>query len=179
MSTPDGVGVEAFAVAALDRLGGAAEQDAPGLYTVLWPAPASADVEARRLAFDPEALEDAPDAELVTFASPALDQLVGLATASGRVARAFLNAPVTTSRATSERLARSYRFLDATWAPDAGRPRWLPAGVFLFRVRYLSDSREEEIHEVALSLVGGGILRRLAAAIERNAALEGVAPSSP
>lgn len=165
MSAPDGV--EAFAVAALEHLGGAAEQDAPGLYTVLWPDPASADVEARRLAFDPEALEDAPDAQLVTFASAALDELVGLATASGRVARAFLTAPATTSRATAERLRHSYRFPDATWAPEAGRPWWLPAGVFLFRVRYLSDAREEEIHQVAVSLVDGGILRRLAEAIER------------
>ena len=30
--------VEQFTVAALERLGGAAEEEAPGLFTVLWPA---------------------------------------------------------------------------------------------------------------------------------------------
>jgi hypothetical protein len=82
---------------------------------VLWPAGGSGDLKVRRLAFEPDALEDAPDAELVTFASPALEELVTLAGASGRVARAFLNAPAGVSRSTAERLAPSYRFLDATW----------------------------------------------------------------
>lgn len=84
--------VEQFTVAALERLGGAAEEEAPGLFTVLWPARGMTDVETRRLAFDPEALDEAPDAELVTFASPTLEEVVQLATASGQVARAFLNA---------------------------------------------------------------------------------------
>jgi hypothetical protein len=168
-------GIEAFAVAAVERLGGATEADGPGLHTVLWPAAAPGGVEARRLAFDPEALEDAPDAELVIFGSPALDELVRLATASGRVARAFLTAPANTSRATAERLARAYRFRDAAWTPGVGRTWWLPAGVFLFRARYLSDSREEELCEVAVSLVDGRILRRLGEAVERH----GLAPEPP
>ena len=165
-------GIEAFALAAVERLGGATESDGPGLYTVLWPSAVAGDLETRRLAFDPEALEDAPDAELVTFGSPALDELVGLATASGRVARAFLTAAANSSRATAERLARAYRFGDASWTPGTGRPWWLPAGVFLFRARYLSDAREEDLLEIAVSLTDGHILRRLGEAVERH----GLAP---
>jgi hypothetical protein len=166
VSRPDGI--EAFALAAVERLGGAVESDGPGLYTVLWPAGRPGGAETVRLAFDPEALEDAPDAELVIFGSPILDELVGLATASGHVAQAFLTAAATPSRATTERLARAYRFRDAVWTPDAGRTWWLPAGVFLFRARYLSDAREEQLCEIALSLTDGHILRRLGDALERH-----------
>jgi hypothetical protein len=67
------------------------------------------------------------------------------ATASGRVARAFLAAAANPSRATADRLARAHRFRDAEWAPGEGRTWWLPASVFLFRARYLSDAREEEL----------------------------------
>jgi hypothetical protein len=165
MSAEDGI--EAFALAAVEHLGGAAEQEAQGLYTVLWPVGESDRLEARRLAFDPEAMEGAADAALVTLASPALEELVVLATASGRVARAFLPASASPSRATREQLARSYRFLDATWTPQAGRSWWLPSGIFLFCARYRADSHEEELHEVAVSLADGGLLRRLGAAIDR------------
>jgi hypothetical protein len=160
-------GIEAFALTAVERLGGATESQGPGLYTVLWPTAGAGDVVARRLAFDPEALEDAPDAELVIFGSPALDELVRLAAASGRVARAFLAAAANPSRATAERLARAYRFRDATWTPRMGRTWWLPAGLFLFRARYLSDAREEDLLEIAVSLADGHILRRLGEAVER------------
>ncbi len=165
MRGPDGI--EAFAVAAIESLGGAVERRADGLYTVLWPSDDAVELETRQLAFDPEVIEEAPDAELVTFASPTLERIVRRATASGRVARAFLNAPAGTSPAVAERLGRSYRFLDALWASEAGRAWWLPAGLFLFRARYLCDVREEDLVEIGVSLVDGRILRRLAEAIER------------
>lgn len=161
-------GIEAFTVTAVERLGGAAEERAPGLYTVLWPADPAGQVETRQLAFDPEALEEEPAAELVTFASESLEQIVGLATASGRVARAFLNATSSASRAVAERLARSYRFAGASWTAGPARPWWLPAAIFLFRARLLSDAREEELFEVSVSLADRRIFRRLAEAIERH-----------
>ncbi len=160
--------VEAFTVAALERLGGAAEARAPALYTVLWPTEGGADLETRQLAFDPEALEEEPDAELVTFASPVLEEIVRLATASGRVARAFLALAAPSSRRTAELLARAYRFAEAAWSAETGSPWWMPAAVFLFRARYLSDAREEELLEIAVSLTDLRILRRLPAMIERH-----------
>jgi hypothetical protein len=160
--------VEQFTVAALERLGGAVEEQAPGLFTALWPVPGKTDVATRQLAFDPEVLDEAPAAELVTFASPTLEEIVRLAAASGRVARAFLNAVVPPSRRTAELLARSYRFTECAWSAATARPWWTPAGVFLFRARYLSDAREEELLEVALGLAELRILRRLPEAIERH-----------
>ena len=55
-------GVEAFTVAAVELAGGVVEQGADGLHTVLWPEPGSGDVTVRQLAFDPELLDEAPDA---------------------------------------------------------------------------------------------------------------------
>jgi hypothetical protein len=169
-------GVEAFTLAAIEGLGGAAEEQAPGLYTVLWPPEEHArDVETRQLAFDPDAIDDDGAAELVTFASPTLERIVRLATASGRVARAFLGAAPAPTRGVAERLARSYRFLDASWTPGTGRPWWFPAGIFLFRASYLSDAREEDLVEIAIGLADRRILRRLAEAVERF----GLVPDAP
>jgi hypothetical protein len=168
--------VEAFTLAAIEGLGGAAEEHAPGLYTVLWPPEADGgDVETRQLAFDPDAIEDDGAAELVTFASPTLERIVRRATASGRVARAFLGTSAAPSRGITDRLARSYHFLDAAWTPGTVRPWWFPAGVFLFRASYLSDAREEDLVEIAISLADRRILRRLAEAVERF----GLVPDAP
>jgi hypothetical protein len=160
--------IEAFTLAAIERLGGAAEADTPGLYTVLWPPEDGArDVETRRLAFDPDAIEEDSSAELVTFTSPTLERIVRLATASGRVARAFLGAPAPPTRGIGERLARAYHFSGASWMPGTARPWWCPVGIFLFRASYLSDAREEDLVEIAIGLSDRRILRRLAEAVER------------
>jgi hypothetical protein len=163
---PDGV--EAFTVAAIELAGGVVERGADGLHTVLWPEPASGDVTMRRLAFDPELLDEVPDAELVSFASPTLERLLRDTTASGRVARAFLDTVVTASRSMADQLRRAYRFLESTWTPQGGRPWWVPAGLFLFRVRFLSDEREEHLLEVAVNLTEGRLLRRLDEALDRH-----------
>jgi len=161
-------GVEAFTVAALELEGSVVEPRADGLYTVLWPDPGSGDLVMRQLAFDPELVDEVPDAELVSFASPILDRLLREATASGLVARAFLDTVASASRTTADRLGRSYRFLEGTWAPQGGRPWWIPVGVFLFRVRYLSDAREEDLLEVAVNLTDGRLLRRLGEALDHH-----------
>lgn len=160
--------LEAFTLTALDLLGGAAEERTAGLYTALWPVSGAGHLETRQLAFDPDLIDEQPDAEMVTFGSPVLEELVLRATASGRVAQAFLNAAVSPSRAIVDRLRHSYRFLESAWTAEGGRPWWLPTGIYLFRVQYLSDAREEDLVQVALNLVDGRILRRLDAAIERH-----------
>jgi len=160
-------GIEAFSLAAVEGLGGAAEKRAEGLYTVLWAEGPTAQPETRHLAFDPEALEDDPEAELVTVASPTLERIISRATASGRVARAFLNIPAGSPKGVADRLVRSYRFVHSAWTPGEGTPWFFPCGIFLFRVRYLSDSREEELVEVSVNLADGRILRRLDEAIGR------------
>jgi hypothetical protein len=167
--------VEAFTRAAIEGLGGAVEEQAPGLCTVLWPSENGGDVETRQLAFDPEAAEEDGTAELVTFASPTLERIIRRATASGRVACAFLGVAPAPTRGVVERLVRSYHFLDASWTAGTGRPWWSPAAIFLFRASYLSDAREEDLIEIALGLADRRILRRLAEAVDRF----GLVPDTP
>ena len=171
--------LEAFTLTALDLLGGAAEEQTVGLYTVLWPVSGAGHLETRQIAFEPDLLDEHPAAELVTFGSPVLEEIVLRATASGQVAEAFLNAAVNPSRAIADRLVRSYRFPECVWTPETFRPWWLPAGIFLFRVRYLSDAREEDLVQVAQNLVDGRILRRLDAAIERHGIASDLAEDWP
>ena len=160
-------GIEAFTIAAVEGLGGAVEKRADGLYTVLWADEPTAQPETRQLTFDPEALADDPEAELVTIASPTLERIITRATAAGRVARAFLGVAPGSPKGVAERMARAYRFVGAAWTPGEGRPWVFPSGIFLFRVRYVSDNREEELVEVGVNLADGRILRRLDEAIER------------
>jgi hypothetical protein len=176
--TPPG-DLEAFTLMALDLLGGAVEERTAGLYTALWPASGAGHLETRQLAFDPELIDEQPDAELVTFGSPVLEELLQRATACGRVAQAFLTAPVSPSRAVVDPLRRAYRFLDGVWIAEGGRPWWLPMGIFLFRVRYLSDAREEDLVQVAVNLADGRILRRLDEAIERHGTATDPAEAGP
>jgi hypothetical protein len=161
-------GLEAFTVAAVELAGGVVEQGDDGLHTVLWPEPGSGDVTVRRLAFDPELLDEAPDAELVSFASSTLERLLRDTTASGRVTRAFLDTLAIAAPSIVDQLRRAYRFFDSAWTSQGGRPWWVPAGVFLFRVRYLSDEREEDLQEVAVNLADGRLLRRLGDALDRH-----------
>jgi hypothetical protein len=161
-------GIEAFTLAAVELAGGAVEPGTDGLHTVLWSEPGSGDVTVRQLAFDPELLDEMPDAELVSFASPTLERLLRDTTASGRVARAFLDTVVTASQSMADQLRRAYRFLESAWNPQGGRPWWVPTGVFLFRVRYLSDAREEDLLEVAVNLSDGRLLRRLGDVLDRH-----------
>ncbi|MGH7334336.1 MAG: hypothetical protein ACREKS_16655 [Candidatus Rokuibacteriota bacterium] len=176
--TPPG-NLEAFTLTALDLLGGAAEELTAGLYTALWPAAGNGHLETRQLAFDPELIDERPDAELVTFGSPALEELIQRATASGRVGQAFLTAPVSPTRTVVDQLTRAYRFRDSVWVAEHGHPWWLPAGIFLFRVRYLSDAREEDLVQVAVNLAAGRILRRLDEAIECHSAVSDPAAAWP
>jgi len=161
-------GIEAFTLAAVELAGGAVEPGADGLHTVLWSEPGSGDVTVRLMAFDPELLDEVPDAELVSFASPTLERLIMDTTASGRVARAFLDTVVTASPSMADQLRRAYRFLESAWTPQGGRSWWVPTGVFLFRVRYLSDAREEDLLEVVVNLTDGRLLRRLGDVLDRH-----------
>lgn len=160
-------GIEAFVLTAVEHLGGATERRADGLYTVLWDAQDRGEPETHQLAFDPDALEDDPEAEMVTLGSPTLERIIERITAHGRAAEAFLPLPSGILRGVQDRLVRAYHFAEASWVPGEGRPVWVPAGVFLFRARYLSDSREEELLEVVVNLADGRLLRRLGEAIER------------
>jgi hypothetical protein len=164
-------GVEAFTVVAIEQAGGVVERGADGLHTVLWPEPGSRDVTVRQLAFDPELLDEVPDAELVSFASPTLERLLRDTTASGRVARAFLDTVASPSRSMTDQLRRAYHFLESAWTPQGGRPWWVPIGVFLFRVRYLSDEREEDLLELSVNLTDSRLLRRLQDALDRHGLL--------
>jgi hypothetical protein len=158
--TPPG-NLEAFTLTALDLLGGAAEELTAGLYTALWPATGNGQLETRQLAFDPELIDERPDAELVTFGSPALEDLIQRATASARVAQAFLTAPMSPTRTVVDQLSRAYRFRDSVWVAESCHPWWLPGGIFLFRVRYPLPALPRTLVRAGSTRLGNARLRPL------------------
>jgi len=68
-------------------VGGLEEEIEPQVYDVLFP---DSD-KPLRVAFDPDALPEHPSAQLLTFGSALLDDLLGKAQARGSVGFAFLD----------------------------------------------------------------------------------------
>jgi hypothetical protein len=148
--TPSG-DLETFTLTALDLLGGAAEERTAGLYgaLALGRGRTSRDSTAR---FDPELLDERPDAELVTFGSPVLEGCCGARPQPGRPRVSERRGePPDGRRSALTRLSIPGQRLDRR----GGRPWWLPAGIFVFRVRYLSDAREEDLVQIAVNLATG------------------------
>src|SRR5262249_40370027 len=88
--------LEVFLRKYLDTSGGVWDEIEPQVYDVMLPAgaevPASraSDSGMVRLAFDPEALPEHPSAQLASFGTPLVDQLLADALQRGRSAHAYL-----------------------------------------------------------------------------------------
>ncbi len=88
--------LEVFLRKYLDTSGGVWDEIEPQVYDVMLPA--GAEVPAGRantdgvvrLAFDPEALPEHPSAQLASFGTPLVDQLLGDALQRGRSAHSYL-----------------------------------------------------------------------------------------
>ena len=75
--------------------------------------------EVVRVAFDPDALPEHPDAQLAGFGAPLIDQLLSSAAQRGRYARAYRNGLNLMPQGLADRIARALYEQDVTGAePD-------------------------------------------------------------
>src|SRR4051794_28248294 len=82
--------LEAFLRTYADVSGGLWDQVEPQVYDLMLPSSAGSEAEVVRVTFDPEALAEHPGAQLASFGTPLVDQLLADAVARGRHVRLFL-----------------------------------------------------------------------------------------
>jgi hypothetical protein len=150
--------LEAFLRESLDASGGVWDEVEPQVYDVLWP---DAD-EPVRLTFDPEALPEHPAAQLVTFGSPVLDQLLERAHTRARVGLAYFDQAPPAVGTVAAQVRRELRLPDqAALRLDAARPLYVTHTVFWFEATYAGDAREQVLYCTAIDRYYGRFVRHL------------------
>lgn len=154
--------LEVFLRDYVETAGGAWDEVEPEVYDVLPPPglvlPGGAEVI--RLAFDPEALPDFPNAQLASYGTPFIDRLLRDAVERGRSAHFYV---VGQNLQPHDMLARLRRAL--TLAPPASlqvdRVRLLhfPQALFWFQVSLVAEQKEQVILPVAIDLHSGREVR--------------------
>ena len=150
--------LEQFLIEYVDAAGGLADEIEPQVYDVLMPDAAT----PLRVAFDPDALPEHPTAQLLTFGSALLDDLLGRAQRRGQVGLAFLDDVHLTPHALNQRLARDLILPDpVTLRIENMRPLYVTHSLFWFEVAYLADEKEQALHPIAVDRHYGRQVRYL------------------
>jgi hypothetical protein len=170
--------LEHFVGSYLEQVGGVWEALEPQLYLSLLPSEVARRLELAReellLAFDPEALEDHPEAQFIALGNPLLDRILADAQHLGQVARLFLSGfdlyPHGLERQVEETLG--IKPLKVTSRPLSFSYLW-----FWFRATLVSDEKEQDLLPVVLDLSTGNRANHLAEVLDRFPKLD--QPSFP
>jgi len=156
MSSPPPL--EAFLREYLDAAGGVWEEVEPQVYDALWPDAE----EPVRLTFDPDALPEHPTAQLLTFGSPVLDQLLDRAQARGRVGLAYLDDVPLAAEAMIPQVHRELHLPNLVTLQVASvRPLYVTHTLFWFEATYSGDVREQALYSVTIDRYYGRLVRHL------------------
>src|SRR5207247_6730485 len=118
--------------------------------------------ELVRLTFDPEALPEHPAAQLVTFGSPVLDQLLERAHRRARVGLAYLDVAPPAAETVAAQVRREVRLPDqVALRLGAVRPLCVTHTVFWFEATYARDAREQVLYSAAIDRYYGRFARHL------------------
>jgi len=156
-----GLGLEAFATALIERRGGVVQPQGDGLCAALLTPGLSGEATESlvTLAFDPDQAREAPDALMVTYGSPLLDRWVAEALKKGRTCRLWIRGLRTHPKALpSPSSALSVEGADLRFGD--GVPRGFGTTVFSFRVGFHSDEREEERRAIVVDTFYGRVVRQ-------------------
>jgi hypothetical protein len=150
--------LEQFLIEYVEAVGGLADQIEPQVYDVLMP-----DAETpQRIAFDPDALPEHRSAQLLTFGSALLDDLLGRAQRRGRTGNVFLDDVHLTPHALNQRIARDLILPDpVTMRIENMRLLYVTHSLFWFEVTYLADEKEQALHPIAVDRYYGRQVRYL------------------
>ncbi|MBI5650260.1 MAG: hypothetical protein HZC40_07430 [Chloroflexi bacterium] len=139
--------LEQFLIEYVDAVGGLADAIEPQVYDVLMP---DADTPMR-VAFDPDALPEHPSAQLLTFGSALLDDVLARAQMRGQIGLAFLDDTHLRPHALAERVTRDLVLPEAVALRiEQIRPRYVTHTLFWFEVTYLGDEKEQALYPLAL-----------------------------
>jgi hypothetical protein len=150
--------LEQFLREYVDVAGGLWDEPESQVYDVLWP-----DAEApQRLTVDPEALAEHPEAQLLAYGLPLLDDLLAQAQARSPAALAYLDDLYLNPHALAQQIQR-----DLTWPEglaaqlSPARPRYVTHTLFWFEATYQSDDTTQAIYSAAVDRSYGRLVRHL------------------
>ncbi len=155
--------LEQFLIEYVDAVGGLADEIEPQVYDVLLP-----DSETpQRLAFDPDALPEHPSAQLVTFGSALLDDLLARAQARGQVGLAFLDDVHLAPHTLAQRVTRDLILPDpVSLRIEKIRPLYVTHSLLWFEATYLGDEKEQAVYPIGVDRYYGRELRYLDALLD-------------
>jgi hypothetical protein len=150
--------LENFLIEYVDAVGGLADEIEPQVYDVLLP-----DADApQRIAFDPDALPEHPSAQLFTFGSTLLDDLLTRAQQRGQIGWAFLDDVHLHPHALAQRITREVILPEAiTLHVENTRPLYVTHSVFWFQVTYLGEEKEQALFPLTIDRYYGRQARYL------------------
>lgn len=161
-STP----LESFILRYAEAVDGLWQPVEPQVYDVLLPPGAGQALELppaadmARLAFDPDALADYPQAHLMVFGNPLLDRIFQHAQSLGRVGQVFVVGLNLAPHDLPGLLKRNLDMADgASLQLLAGRVQHYTAALFWFQSTFVSDEQEQAVFTVGVDLHYGRLAR--------------------
>ncbi|MBM3130658.1 MAG: hypothetical protein FJ009_18765 [Chloroflexi bacterium] len=150
--------LEQFLIEYVDAVGGLADAVEPQVYDVLMPDAAT----PQRIALDPDALPEHPSAQLLTFGSALLDDLLERAQTRGQIGLAFLDDAHLHPHALAQRVTRDVVLPEQiTLRVENTRPLYVTHSLFWFEVTYLGDEKEQALYPLAIDRYYGRQVRYL------------------
>ncbi|MBI4288560.1 MAG: hypothetical protein HY671_09060 [Chloroflexi bacterium] len=113
------------------------------------------------LAFSPEVARERPSAELLTYGSPLLDTMAGVATGQGKTAHFYLGCLQPTTGRTLQKVLGQARLPGHLLETGEEQILFFHHALFLFRVSFIGEEREELFRGVAVDLHTGWATSRL------------------
>jgi hypothetical protein len=150
--------LEQFLIEYVDAVGGLVDAIEPQVYDVLMPDAAT----PQRIALDPDALPEHPSAQLLTFGSALLDDLLARAQTRGQTGLAFLDDMHLQPHALAQRVTRDVVLPEQiTLRVENTRPLYVTHSLFWFEVTYLGDEKEQALYPLAIDRYYGRQVRYL------------------
>jgi hypothetical protein len=165
---PDQTPLEGFVLKYVETVDGLWQLVEPQVYDVLLPPEVEQSLDLQsvadttRLAFDPEALSDYPNAHLMVFGNPALDRVFQNAQSLGQVGRVYIAGLNLTPHDIPGILKRNLgRPEGVALQLLTTRIRHYRAALFWFQTTFVSDEKEQLTFTVGIDLHYGRTARHL------------------
>lgn len=158
--------LEEFILKCADSIGGIWEEVEPQVYELMLPEESRGDFdcssETLLITFDPEAVFDYPQAELLLFGHPLLEKFFEQAQSRGERTRLYLSGSNLSPHNLTSVVSRSLQIPEGVELEISdGRIYHFASALFWFQGTFTSDEKEQAIFPVGVDLHWGRISRHL------------------
>ena len=142
----------------------------PQVYDLMLPArDGDGEPKVVRIAFDPEAIPEHPEAQLASHGTPLVDRLLADAVEHARRVVLYVVGLNLASSGLEDRVRRAVSLPPGfTLEVESVRPLFFPQAAFWFEATFVSDQKEQEILPVAIDLHHGRQVRHLDRLLDRG-----------